>query len=74
MAHNGSYVEDPDDDAIEFEILRLTPDAALLSDGEVEDWCPLSQIREGNLLTRKHIGTTQPLHIQEWILKDKGWI
>lgn len=73
MGHDASYVDDPNDEGIYFEIIGVTADAVLLSDGAIQDWCPRSQMREGNLIGYEHIGKELELHLAEWIVEEKGW-
>ena len=59
---------------IELEILQMTDDAVFLTDGDIEEWIPWSQIKQPNMYERGMIGFTEFFEIREWILGEKGFI
>lgn len=58
---------------ITLEVLAKSDRALLLTDGDVEEWIPVSQIDEVDVDYISK-GDTLPFAIKRWILEDKGFI
>lgn len=55
------------------EICAVSPDAVLVSDGQVH-WVPRSVIKNGQHFTVENIGETLEIEIETWIAEIKGLI
>lgn len=65
-ANNDEFVK------ISCDIIFVTGSAALINDGETQDWIPLSQVNlvGGELLK----GKNQEIEVKKWIAHKKGFI
>lgn len=59
---------------IELEFIHGTPDAFLLSDGDREEWIPVSQIEDAEMWHHYDKEKIYSFKIATWMLKDKGFI
>jgi hypothetical protein len=59
---------------LDLEVLHMTADAMYVSDGDMQDWIPRSQVKDGADLGFDIIGETQTFEIAEWVAKQAGFI
>lgn len=61
---------------IDLEVVHTTQDAFLLTDGDTEDWIPVSTIVDDPTIQWYDYskGDSYTFEIAEWILIDKGFI
>ena len=65
---NNEYVE------LDLEVLHMTREALYLTDGDMADWIPISNIKDGVELGFDIIGITQTFEIKEWAAQQAGFI
>jgi hypothetical protein len=56
---------------LDLQIVTMTPDAILLSDGGEERWVPRSVIEDGNDYWEEDIGLMKTFEIQEWFAEKE---
>ena len=59
---------------VEVEIVKVTPNAILISDGFIEIWTPKKLIENGNEITVNIEGETITLNVFEWFAYQEGLI